>query len=63
MFMVDGPFTSSFSQESPARTGAWLGWQIVKAYMKKNNVSLKQLLDNVDSQEILEKSGYKPGKG
>lgn len=62
MFMVDGPFTSSFSQDSPARTGAWLGLQIVKSYMKKNSVSLTSLLAIENSREILEKSGYKPGK-
>jgi len=60
MFMVDGPFTSSFSQESPSRTGAWLGWQIVRAYMQKNKAGLAALLNNLDAQEILEKSGYKP---
>jgi uncharacterized protein YjaZ len=62
MFMVDGPFTSSFSQDSPARTGAWLGWQIVNAYMKKNNTPLLQMTGIEDSREILEKSGYKPKK-
>jgi len=60
MFMTDGPFTSSFSQESPARTGAWLGWQIVRSYVQKNETSLSALLKNTNSQEILEKSGYKP---
>lgn len=60
MFMTDGPFTSSFSQESPARTGAWLGWQIVRSYIKKTGSSLPALLKNINSQEILEKSGYKP---
>ena len=62
MFMTDGPFTSSFSQESPARTGAWLGWQIVRAYMKNNSTKLSDLLAETDSQKILEKSGYKPRK-
>jgi len=62
MFMTDGPFTSSFSQESPARTGAWLGWQIVRAYMKNNSTKLADLLAETDSQKILEKSGYKPRK-
>ncbi|MDD2527947.1 MAG: hypothetical protein PHT26_07940 [Lentimicrobiaceae bacterium] len=60
MFMVDGPFTSSFSQDSPARTGAWMGWKIVRTYMKNNNVTIQQLLDNINAREILEKSGYKP---
>ncbi|MFH1120460.1 MAG: hypothetical protein V1775_11615 [Bacteroidota bacterium] len=62
MFMTDGPFTASFSQESPARTGVWLGWQIVRSYMKKNKVSISELMADTDSQKILEKSGYKPRK-
>lgn len=61
-FMTDGPFTSGFSDESPARTGHWLGWQIVRNYMSKNDVSLKELLQDTDSQKILEQSGYKPGR-
>ena len=60
MFMTDGPFTSAFSQESPARTGAWLGWQIVSRYADKTGTSLTALLKNTNSQEILAKSGYKP---
>lgn len=62
MFMTDGPFTASFSQESPSRTGAWLGWQIVKKYASKTKTGLKELMANTNSQEILEKSGYKPAK-
>lgn len=62
MFMVDGPFTSSFSQDSPARTGAWLGFQIVSSYMKKNNVPLTGMTAIENSKEILDKSGYKPKK-
>lgn len=62
MFMVDGPFTSSFSDQSPARTGVWLGWQIVESYMKRNKVSLITMMANTNSREILEKSGYKPAR-
>lgn len=62
MFMVDGPFTSSFSQDSPARTGTWLGWQIVDAYMNKNKLPLTALTAIENSREILDKSGYKPKK-
>jgi uncharacterized protein YjaZ len=60
--MTDGPFTSGFAEESPARTGSWLGWQIVKDYMDNNDVTLKELLKDTDSQKILEKSGYKPSR-
>lgn len=61
-FMTDGPFTSGFSNDSPSRTGQWLGWQIVKAYMDRSNVSLQELLQETDSQKILQESGYKPAK-
>jgi len=62
--MTDAPFTAGFAAESPGRLGAYLGWQIVRTYMKKaNNVTLKQLMENTDAQEILKVSGFKPGKG
>jgi hypothetical protein len=60
-FMQDGPFTLSFGKDSPSRIGVWMGWQIVRKYMKENNtVTLEELFKNMDSQSILEKSGYKP---
>ena len=61
-YIDDAPFTNSFTNESPGRTGVWLGWRIVRAYMKKNpEVSLSQLMQNQHYQEILNKSGYHPG--
>lgn len=60
-FIDDGPFTASFSEESPARTGVWLGWQIVRSYMKQNkNITLANLMNNSDYQSILNQSGYQP---
>ena len=60
-FMQDGPFTLSFGKDSPSRIGVWMGWQIVRKYMKENKtVTLEELFKNMDSQSILEKSGYKP---
>lgn len=60
-FVGDAPYTSSFTSDSPGRTGAWLGWQIVKAYMKKNTeFTLKQLMETKDYLGILNKSGYQP---
>ncbi|NQU31666.1 MAG: hypothetical protein HQ521_00385 [Bacteroidetes bacterium] len=57
----DGPFTSGFSNESPPRLGIWLGWQIVRQYMDKHpNITIKELINNPDSQEIFNQSGYKP---
>ena len=60
-YIDDGPYTSSFSEKSPARTGVWLGWQIVRSYMKNNpEVQLDELLSNPDFQTILNSSGYQP---
>lgn len=55
----DGPFTNGLPQESPSRVGIYMGWQIVKQYMKKNpDVSMKELLQNKDYNAFL--SAYKP---
>lgn len=60
-YMNDAPFTSPVSQESPGRLGTFIGWQIVKSYMEKNeDLSLKNLMDQENMQKILEKSGYRP---
>jgi len=62
--MTDAPFTAGFAAESPGRLGAYMGWQIVRTYMKEaDNISLKKLMENTDAREILKISGYKPGKG
>jgi gliding motility-associated lipoprotein GldB len=63
-FIENAPFSKFFidiDKESPGRIGVWLGWQIVRSYMKNNNVTLHQLL-NADAEEIFKKSKYKPKK-
>lgn len=60
-YIDDGPYTASFTEKSPARTGVWLGWQIVRSYMKQHpEVKLEELLNNQDAQGILAQSGYQP---
>ena len=60
-YLDDAPFTQPFTQESPGRAGQFIGWQIVKSYMIKNqNVTPLQLMQNTNAQQILEKSGYNP---
>ncbi len=57
----DGPTTTGFPRESPGKTGTWLGWQIVRQYMKKfPGVTLAELMENSDYQGILNESGYYP---
>lgn len=60
-YIDDAPYTSSFTDDSPGRTGVWLGWQIVKAYMKKYpDTTLPELMKEKDCKKILNKSGYQP---
>lgn len=57
----EGPFTNGFDKASPARTGSWLGWQIVRAFMDENpKISLKQLMEMKNAQKLLTDSRYKP---
>jgi len=63
MFLSDGPYTMEFTKDSPPRLGEWIGLQIVRAYMQKNSsISIKQMIQEKDSQKILSLSGYKPEK-
>lgn len=60
-YLNEAPFTAPVSQESPGRVGTWIGWQIVKSYMDKNReVSLQQLVNENNYQQLLEKSDYRP---
>lgn len=61
-YTADGPFTAAFNKESPARVGHWIGWKIVRAFMKNNEEVTPAQLVQMDSQTILNKSRYKPGK-
>ncbi|MDA3905269.1 MAG: hypothetical protein PF484_04255 [Bacteroidales bacterium] len=61
-FINDAPFTSVLGNDSPPRTGVWLGYKILLAYAKNNEVSLSDILSNNNAQEILNKSKYKPGR-
>ncbi|MCF8362713.1 MAG: hypothetical protein K9G70_08845 [Prolixibacteraceae bacterium] len=62
-YINDAPFTNAFTNESPGRTGVWLGWQIIHSFMKNNEeVTLSELMEMDDAQEILSKSGYFPAQ-
>lgn len=63
-FINPAPFSKFYLEidnESPGRVGAWIGWQIVRSYMKNNDVPIADLL-KTDAKEIFEKSKYKPKK-
>lgn len=62
-FLNPGPFSKFYLEEidgeAPDRLGRFIGWKIVNAYMKNNNVSLRQLI-LADAETIFENSKYKP---
>ena len=63
-FIAPAPFSKFYLEidnESPGRVGVFIGWEIVKSYMKNNNVSLEQML-LTQPKIIFEKSKYKPKK-
>ncbi|MDB2607037.1 gliding motility lipoprotein GldB [Zobellia sp.] len=63
-FLDPAPFSKfglELDNESPGRIGRYLGWQIVRAFMDKNEVKLQQML-NLPAEEIFKKSNYKPKK-
>lgn len=56
----DAPKTNAFGEGSAPRTGDYIGWQIVKKYIKKTGCSISELFAETDSQKILEQSGWRP---
>ena len=48
-------------KDSPGRIAYYIGWEIVNDYMENNpRLTLEALMQNTESQEILQQSGYKP---
>jgi hypothetical protein len=59
--MEEAPFAAGMPREVPGRIGVWVGRNIVKSYLEKNeNVSLENLMNNEDYKTIFTRSGYKP---
>lgn len=63
-FIQRAPFSKFYlelDQESPGSIGVFIGWQIVRSYMKNNNVTLQEMVLQ-DGSTIFEQSKYKPRK-
>lgn len=62
--MNDGPFTPGLDKNSPGRIGEWVGYQIVRSYLKNHKHALPaQLFKLPGGQSLLQESGYKPRSG
>lgn len=55
-------FSDNEGHQAPSQAVLWLGWKIVHEYMEQNKqLTLENLLfDNIDAQELLVRSQYKP---
>ncbi len=64
-FINPAPFSKFYLEqvdnESPGRIGQYIGWQIVKAYMKNTDTEFKRML-NASSETIFNNSKFKPRK-
>ncbi len=55
------PNSPGMPPEAPGRTANWIGWQIVKAYQRRQpEATLEDIAAAKDAQRLLEQSRYKP---
>lgn len=60
-YINPSPNSPGMPENAPGRTGSYIGYELVKAYMKNNpGISLTDLLETSDSQSFLQKSRFKP---
>ncbi len=62
-YVFPSPKSPDMPDAAPGRTANFIGYQIVKAYMKRYpDTTIEELINFTDSQAFLEKSKYKPAK-
>ncbi|KXK41649.1 MAG: protein involved in gliding motility GldB [Bacteroidetes bacterium OLB11] len=61
-YVMDGPSSTGMPPESPGNIGTYIGWQIVRSYLKNNpEIKWTEIMDSpMDSQTFLTASKYKP---
>ena len=62
-FINFGPYSKfgiSIDYESAPMIGRWIGYKIVKSYLKSNNKTIEEIL-NMNEYELYLNSNYKPG--
>lgn len=62
-YLADRPKTIEVGEECPGRIAQWVGWEIVKSYMKANPATtLPELMQFSDADKLFKLSKYKPVK-
>jgi hypothetical protein len=59
-FISERPKTLEIGENCPGRIGRWIGWGIIKDYMKNEDQGLTSMMENDNSQVLFEQSGFKP---
>ena len=59
-YMNDAPKTQVFGDESPGFIGQFVGWQIVKKWLSKNEKTTLQQLIETNPKTLFEQAKYKP---
>lgn len=60
-YIDERPKTFEVGEKAPGRIATWLGWEIVRQYMEKNEaVTLPELMNNPDAKMIFNQAKYKP---
>lgn len=64
-FINLAPFSKFYLEidnESPGRIGQWIGWQMVRSFMKNNEKVTVQELLKMEYKDVFDRSKYKPKK-
>ena len=60
-YVIDGPSAAGMAPESPGNVGSFIGYRIIRSYMKQHpEVTLPVLFATEDAQKILREAQYKP---
>jgi hypothetical protein len=60
-FLGERPVTIEVGEKCPGRIGQWVGWEIVKSYMKTHpETTLPELMQMLDADKLFKESKYKP---
>ncbi len=59
-YVNEGPFSAGMPEDAPANTGSFIGWKIIRHYVKRENLALPDVMKAEDAQQILTLSKYRP---
>ena len=59
-YIKPAPNSAGMPESAPGKTGVYIGYKIVEAFMEKQDQLTLRELANVDDQMLFDGSGYKP---